>query len=116
MTDTVSEHLIENEDAKKKIMEIVYVTKPRAKMIELQTRDQCQSRLCFCERSKRLTASLFGRVMKRRHCIYPTSIIDVIKKSSKRASTPAIIWGLEKEAVALEQYARESLIEHQFVT
>ena len=82
MSETVSEHLIENEDAKKKIMEIVHVTKPRAKMIEPQTRDQCQSRLWFYERSKRLTASLFGRVMKRRHSIYPTSIIDAAIKNS----------------------------------
>ena len=67
MSENVNEHLIENEDAEKKIMETVYVTKPRAKMIELLTRDQCQSRLWFYERSKRLTASLFGRVMKRRH-------------------------------------------------
>ena len=116
MTETASENLIENKDSKKKIMDIVHVTMPRAKMIELQTRDQCQSRLWYYERSKRLTASLFGRVMKRRHSIYPTSIIDaVIKKSPKKFSTPATLWGLENETVALEQYATQSLNEYQFV-
>ena len=67
------------------------------------------------ERSKHLTASLFGHVLNRRKNIHPKSIIDGVtkKKSLKKVNPPPIQWGLDKEKAVLQQYTNERLNENQ---
>ena len=49
-------------------------------MIEDETRGQSSCQIWFHERSKRIIASMFGRVLNRREKIFPKSIIDTLRK------------------------------------
>lgn len=58
----------------------VGVTKVETITIEAKTRSQRQSKDWFIEQQKRLTSSLFGRVMNRRESASPVSLIDLKKQ------------------------------------
>ncbi|KXJ29264.1 hypothetical protein AC249_AIPGENE29029 [Exaiptasia diaphana] len=97
-------------DTLQKIENKVGVSKDEAVAIEVSTRCQRQSKDWFKERQKRLTSSLFGRVINRRENIAPVSIITSIKKTSSSLSrlTPSLKWGIDNEHVALEMYTSKS--------
>lgn len=84
----------------------VGVTKVEAITIEAKTRSQRQSKDWFIERQKRLTSSLFGRVVNRRESALPVSLIESIKKANTTSTRmpPSIKWGIDNEPVALEKY------------
>ncbi len=61
----------------------------------------------------RLTASLFGCVMKRRKSIYPKSIVEKIQKPTKMC-TASCKWGIDNEQKALVGYhnLKEEINQH----
>eukprot|EP00795_Rhopilema_esculentum_P007412 gene7412-13168_t len=85
----------------------VGVTLQDIKVIEKETRKQASSHRWFLERSKRLTSSLFGRILRRRENVFPKSILDQIAKrrDGTGPNTAGLQWGIEKEKVALERAA-----------
>eukprot|EP00795_Rhopilema_esculentum_P007413 gene7414-13169_t len=87
----------------------VGVTLQDIKVIEKETRKQASSHRWFLERSKRLTSSLFGRILRRRENVFPKSILDQIAKRGDGTgpNTAGLQWGIEKEKVALERYKTE---------
>ena len=87
----------------------VGVTLQDIKVIEKETRKQASSHRWFLERSKRLTSSLFGRILRRRENVFPKSILDQIAKrrDGTGPNTAGLQWGIEKEKVALERYKTE---------
>ena len=87
-----------------RIKERVGVTIDECRTIERETKGQSDSKVWHLERSKRLTSSLFGRIINRSKSIQPKSLLDMIQKSGKTICTPALQWGRDKEKVALKQY------------
>eukprot|EP00795_Rhopilema_esculentum_P009883 gene9883-18473_t len=77
----------------------VGVTLQDIKVIEKETRKQASSHRWFLERSKRLTSSLFGRILRRRENVFPKSILDQIAKrrDGTGPNTAGLQWGIEKE-------------------
>ena len=71
-----------------------------------QTLGQSNCVSWYEERSRRITASLFGKVMKRKQSIHPTSIIKLmLEKHRKYGCTPtSLTWGIENESVAVQNY------------
>ena len=63
-----------------KIELAVGVSLEQCKLIEAQTRGQSSNNIWYFERSRRITASIFGRIMNRREHVFPKSIIDKIVK------------------------------------
>jgi hypothetical protein len=92
----------------KKLMEIlVFVTPEQAKDICLKTIDQCSSAQWYVERSVRITASVFGKVMSRRKTVEPNSIVRTITEKTKCHSSRmpvSLQWGIENESNAVEKY------------
>eukprot|EP00794_Sanderia_malayensis_P021058 gene21058-23113_t len=61
----------------------------------------------YIERSKRITASDFGKVLNRRKNISPTSIVNSITSRanySNKSMPSSLKWGIEHEDVAIEEY------------
>ena len=60
----------------------------------------------YLERSKRITASIFGKVLNRRMSTNPAALISTITdKFSKSGSMPAALrWGIDCENIAIERY------------
>ena len=66
-----------------------------------------QSEEWYSERSKRITASIFGKILNRKHIVYPKSLIQTIteKKETRSNFMPAALrWRIDKEAVAIAKY------------
>ena len=103
----------EDEEITERIKSAVGVSIRDCQVIELETQKQSNSLAWYFERSKRLTSSLFGRVMNRRQDVYPKSILDTIQKSKsgKVLNTASLQCG--KDKVALSQYM-ESHSPHEF--
>ena len=60
----------------------------------------------YAERSKRVTASVFGKIINRRKSLYPKSLIQSITKQHNpavKAPTP-LEWGLDNESKAIKKY------------
>ena len=88
------------------ISKAIGVTLDDSKRIEHETNGQ---RLCsawFKERSRHLTSSLFGRIIKRRQPIFPKSILDQIQKTKvgRTVNAPSLQWGIDKEETVLAKY------------
>ncbi|XP_065068608.1 uncharacterized protein LOC135693945 [Rhopilema esculentum] len=81
------------------------------------TLKQNEEQIWHTERAKRITSSIFGRVMNRRKTIYPASIVKtIIEKKEHRSGLPlSLRWGLEKESDAKllyqEQLGDELIVE-----
>lgn len=63
----------------------------------------------YIERSKRITASNFGKVLNRRRNILPISIVNSITSRAnfgKKSMPSSLKWGIEHEDVAIEKYAQ----------
>ena len=94
---------------KQPIIDLVGVSTEDAIEICLKTSDQAENISWYQERSKRITASLFGKVMNRRHSVHPTSIIKAVLEKCGRKPTnmPAPLkWGIENEHAAIEEYKK----------
>ena len=105
MNQSVDSSFFEKESLET-ITKSVGVTLEKSKEIENETKQQGNSQMWYLERSKRLTSSLFGQVVRRRDNIYPKSILEQIQrcKEGKRLKTAAIQWGVENEKIALAMY------------
>ena len=85
----------------------VCVTVEKAKEICLGTMEQSHDSRWYAERSGRVTASVFGKVMNRRKSVHPASLVKTITvKTKPRASgMPASLqWGLDTERNAALKY------------
>ena len=71
--------------------------------IEKNTRQQSQCKEWYEKRKCRLTASMFGVVVKRRKSIYLKSIVKTITKPSQTKNA-SCLWGTENEKNALLRY------------
>ena len=89
------------------ILAKVGVTVEESKEICYNTMAQSNDSRWFLERSKRVTASHFGKIVKRRQRIYPKSIVNAIihNKLCSTSSMPvALKWGIENEDAAIQKY------------
>jgi len=56
---------------------------------------------------KRITSSVFGKVINRRKSVHPTSLVKCITKKAMPSSSrmpPSLKWGLDNETNAHEKY------------
>ena len=74
--------------------------------IERNTRGQSACGRWYDERRRRITASNFGAILKRRKSIYPKSILNTLldNKASKMKCPAPCKWGKDNEAEAVKQY------------
>lgn len=79
------------------------LTADKSREIERDTREQRNSPLWFAVRSHRITASFFGSILTRKCDTSPDSLVLRIIQP-RNISTPAIIYGIEKEKSAIEDY------------
>ena len=78
-----------------------------AQRLEERTQEQNKSALWMSARSKRLTASLFGRVCKMRDTTNRQPLVDQII-SSRNVSTMATRWGNDHQATAIGVYCAKT--------
>ena len=84
----------------------VGVTVSAAKEICLSTMRQSKDHRWYAERSKRVTASVFGKIINKRKSLYPKLLIQSITKQHNpalKAPTP-LQWGLDNESKAIKKY------------
>eukprot|EP00112_Aurelia_sp_Birch-Aquarium-sp1_P003430 Seg1383.7 transcript_id=Seg1383.7/GoldUCD/mRNA.D3Y31 product="hypothetical protein" protein_id=Seg1383.7/GoldUCD/D3Y31 len=98
--------MVGEEHTRMHIKERVGVTLVERRTIEKHTQGQSNSKIWHLERSKRLTSSLFGRIINRRKTVQPKSLLDTIQKTGQTMCTPALKWGRDKEKIALQQYLK----------
>ena len=79
------------------------LTCDQTREIERSTRDQRNSPLWFNVRRHRITASFFGSVISRKPTTPPDSLVIRIIQP-KHFSTPATVYGIEKEECAIREY------------
>ena len=95
------------EEQLKLVKNSVLITVDEAKEICLSTMRQSQDPRWYVERSKRITASVFGKVINRRKSVHPTSLLKSIteKTMPNTSRMPASLkWGLDNEKNAPEKY------------
>ena len=83
--------------------ESLKLTTQQIQELELRTREQHRSELWFSARRYRLTASIFGAILRLRPSTPPDSLVKQLLHQ-KEFSTQATIWGKENEDIALETY------------
>ena len=84
----------------------VGVTVSAAKEICLSTMQQSKDHRWYAERSKRVMASVFGKIINKRKSLYPKLLIQSITKQHNpavKAPTP-LQWGLDNESKAIMKY------------
>ena len=84
----------------------VGVTVSAAKEICLSTMQQSKDHRWYAERSKRVMASVFGKIINKRKSLYPKLLIQSITKQHNpavKAPTP-LQWGLDNEIKAIKKY------------
>ena len=99
--------LINDPHVREKIRETVAVTTIESLAICKNTLEQAESPIWYKERSKRITASLFGRICNRRHSGYPKSIVGAIINKNQwlhKNMPPSLKWGIENESKAINKY------------
>ena len=73
--------------------------------IERNSREQSDSDVWYLERRKRVTASNFGSIIKRKKKIHPTSILkNVLEKGPMQKLPAAIKWGKSNEMNGIKRY------------
>ena len=89
----------------KEFKKCLAITEEKAREIERDTREQCNSPLWFNVRRYRLTASHFGDVYRRKPSTPPDSLVLRIinKKSFTSAATE---WGIANERAAVDAYVQ----------
>nr|XP_022903354.1 uncharacterized protein LOC111415749 isoform X2 [Onthophagus taurus] len=84
----------------------IYKPEDELAEIEIRTAGQANSQLWYEERSKRLTASNFGRICKKRESTNPSNIVKYLIYQSFHP-TIAMQYGIEKEPIARQQLENE---------
>ena len=84
------------------------VTPERGREIERLTREQRNSPMWFDVRCHRLTASMFGEVMRRKTGTPPDSLVLRILEH-KHFTSAALEWGIKNEPVAIQKYVEMQL-------
>ena len=92
-----------------KLMEVtVGLTVSSVKDICASTIGQSTNTRWYAERSRRLTSSVFGKIVNRRKSVHPTSLIKSILNEHKKASVSASVqWGVDNETNAILKYQNE---------
>ena len=92
-----------------KLMEAtVGLTVSSAKELCASTMEQSKDTRWYAERSRRVTSSVFGKIINRRKSAHPTSLIKSILNRQKKASVSASVqWGLDNETNAIVKYQNE---------
>lgn len=80
------------EEQLKLVKNSVLITVDEAKEICLSTMRQSQDPRWYVERSKRITASVFGKVINRRKSVHPTSLVKSITEETMANTTNASIF------------------------
>ena len=84
-------------------MKRLCVTEDEARKIEQGTRQQRNSPEWFSARRFRLTSSVFGEIFHRRAETPPDALV-VRLIEQRQITSPAIQWGVQQEAIALQAY------------
>ena len=95
------------------ISQKVGVSKDNAYDICINTLQQANCTSWYLQKSKRITASIFGKVINRRKTLFPTTLVKLIlqKSMNKGRNTPAPLkWGLENESVAIGEYLKQKYL------
>ena len=90
----------------------VGLTISSAKEICLNTIEQSKNPHWYTERSKRVTASIFGKVISRRKSMYPSSLVKSITTQHNKplATVPKPLqWGIDNEIKAILKYEEDML-------
>ena len=82
--------------------ELLCVTPDKIREIDRNTREQHKSPLWFSARRFRLTASVFGRILRLLPSTPPDSLVKTLLHP-KQVSTPAMNWGKTNESTALSE-------------
>lgn len=82
-------------------------TEDKRKRIEEQTRGQHENRMWHELRLNYLTASTFGTVIKRKSSTPCHNLVKRLLYNKKELNTAAVIFGREKEKVAIKMYEEE---------
>ena len=83
----------------------VAVTKEKALEIVRKSLLQSKEPEWYQECSKGIASSMFGKVIKRRQNIYPTSVINyIVNRNYYSTMPPSLGWELEKESIAVDSY------------
>ena len=92
-----------------KLMEMtVGLTVSSAKEICASTIGQSTNTRWYAERSRRVTSSVFGKIVNRRKSVHPSSLIKSILNEHKKASVSASVqWGVDNETNAILKYQNE---------
>ena len=86
----------------------VGLTVSSAKEICASTIGQSTNTRWHAERSRRVTSSIFGKIVNRRKSVHPTSLIKSILNEHKKASVSASVhWGVDNETNAILKYQNE---------
>lgn len=93
----------ELEERVSSFIESLHLSQDGIRDIERNTVLQHQSPLWYSTRKYRLTASMFGEVLRRRPNTSPDSLVLRVIEP-KRFTTPATEWGKENKPIALEKY------------
>ena len=83
------------------------VSKDNAYDICINALQQANCSRWHLQKSKRITASIFGKVINRRKTLLPTTLVKLIlqKSMNKGKNTPALLKrGLGNESVAIKEY------------
>ena len=81
---------------------------PTLQQICASTIGQSTNTLWYAERSRRVTSSVFGKIVNRRKSVHPTSLIKSILNEHKKASTSASVqWGVDNETNTILKYQNE---------
>ena len=94
--------------------EEIKISEDKIRKVEEKTRNQSQSKVWMTERKKRLTASNFGSIMKRR----PNNKVGPIVRSllySKFKGNRATRLGLEKENITIQEYVEEKKTQNEMI-
>lgn len=79
-----------------------------AKEICASTMGQSKDTRWHAERSRRVTSSVFGKIINRRKSVHPSSLIKSILNKQKKASVSASVqWGVDNETNAILKYQNE---------
>ncbi len=98
-----------NKNIIQSVVENVCISVEHSIEICLETMKQSTEPIWYLERLKRITASIFGKVMNRKANIHPSSLINSItyKNMKYRKSVPAPLrWAIENEDIAIEKYLK----------
>ena len=107
--DVDHDYLAERQsDTFMRTLEVTAISAERIAMIERSTRQQSMHALWMQERSKRITASNFGRIVKATDRVDMSALLNSLLRPRKLDNVPAIKHGRKYEYVALAAYSKQT--------